>query len=42
MILNLAARITLFIVKWSPWVQDDQFVQELAKVYNEQQESKSS
>lgn len=37
MIINILARITLFVVKWSPWVKDDVFIKELVKVHNEQQ-----
>lgn len=38
MLITLLARITLFGVKWSPWVQDDQFVDELVRVHNERKE----
>lgn len=38
--VNLLARVTLFVIKWSPWVEDDKFIEELVKVYNEQHEGK--
>lgn len=36
MVMNILARVTLFVIKWSPWVEDDLFLDELVKVKREQ------